>query len=82
MWLSVNMPTGSGKSSLFKYLVDITNQIRKESGCSDEEPQWFVGDSTFEKMGALMSEIRDASLGFMMSCPHFWRKLIYTGGRA
>ena len=52
VWLSINMPTGSGKSSLYKYLVDLTNNVRKTR--PDDEPAWFIGDSTFEKMGELM----------------------------
>lgn len=26
VWLSINMPTGSGKSSIYKYLYDLTNK--------------------------------------------------------
>lgn len=55
VWLCINMPTGSGKSSLYKYLVDLANNIRRKCGCSQEDPAWFVGDATFEKMGEQMS---------------------------
>ena len=49
------MPTGSGKSSLYKYLYDLTLMVKKTSGCSEDVATWFVGDATFEKMGELMS---------------------------
>lgn len=60
VWLSINMPTGSGKSSLYKYLSDLTNNIQESSRVasnksSSDEPAWFIGDATFEKMGELMS---------------------------
>ena len=55
VWISINMPTGSGKSSLYKYLYDITCEIRKRSGCTQDDPTWLVGDATFDKMGELMS---------------------------
>jgi hypothetical protein len=55
VWLSINMPTGSGKSSLYKYLYDLTNDIRKACTLPESEPTWFIGDASFEKMGELMS---------------------------
>lgn len=80
VWLSINMPTGSGKSSLFKYLVDITNEIRKSSGCSDDEPPWFVGDSTFEKMGELMSNNKGCLFGLYDELSTFLTQInLYRG---
>lgn len=74
------MPTGSGKSSLYKYLVDIANEIRKCSGCSDTEPLWFVGDSTFEKMGELMSKNNGCLFGLYDELSTFLTQInLYRG---
>ena len=48
MWLSLNLTTGRGKSSLHKYLHELICNVRSERGCKDEDPSWFIGDSKFE----------------------------------
>ena len=54
LWLTVAMPTGSGKSTLFRYLFSQLQQIRSLAGVSPEDPSWILDDASFEKMGALM----------------------------
>ena len=56
------MPTGSGKSTLFRHLYNILHEIRT---CSvlDEDPAWLVDDSSVEKMGTLMHENSGRLLG-------------------
>lgn len=49
------MPTGSGKSSLYRFLYEVLNNVRKKLGGEETNPTWIVGDATFEKMGELMS---------------------------
>ena len=48
------MPTGSGKSTLFRYLYNLLQQIRRLASVPDDDPTWVLDDSSFEKMGALM----------------------------
>ena len=50
IWLSINMPTGSTKSSLCHHLDCVLQQIRRKSGCSASHPAWLLGDATCEKM--------------------------------
>ena len=63
-WLTVSMPTGSGKSTLFQHLYSMMQEIRVMCGVTDEEPTWVFDDATFEKMGALMNENSCRLLGF------------------
>lgn len=57
MWLSVNMPTGTTKSALYQYLIDIVMRTRVKFQCKSHDPAWLLGDSTCEKMGDLMASI-------------------------
>ena len=80
VWLSINMPTGSGKSSLYKYLYNLTIMVRKKSGCSEDAPTWFVGDATFEKMGELMSKNHGCLFGLCDELSTFLTQLnLYHG---
>ena len=63
VWLTVGMPTGSGKSSVFKYLLKLVNLVRKYLKISDGSPSWHVDVATFEKMGALMDDNDGRLLG-------------------
>ena len=52
VWLTVSMPTGSGKSTLFRHLYSLIQETRSACGVSDDDPSWVFDDATFEKMGA------------------------------
>ena len=54
LWISISMPTGSGKSSLCKYLKKLVDETRDHAG--SDKPSWFLDDQSFEKMGAIMNE--------------------------
>ena len=54
MWISIGMPTGSGKSTIFTYLLGLLRKVRRRC-CKDISPSWTVEEATFEKMGALMA---------------------------
>ena len=55
VWLSVNMPTGSSKSSLYQFLLNLVTAIRNECGCTVRDPFWLLGDASCEKIGDLMA---------------------------
>lgn len=63
LWLTVAMPTGSRKSTLFRYLFSQLQQIRSLAGVSPEDPTWILDDASFEKMGALMHSNASRLLG-------------------
>jgi len=52
MWLSIGMPTGSGKSLLYKYLLNLLRKTRLKKGLDEKDPSWLLEEATFEKMGA------------------------------
>ena len=63
VWLTVGMPTGSGKSSVFKYLLKLINLVRQNLKISDGSPSWHLDVATFEKIGALMDDNDGRLLG-------------------
>ena len=63
LWMTVCMPTGSGKSTLFKHLYGLLQSVREICGLDDHAPSWVVDDAKFEKMGALMNENNARLLG-------------------
>ena len=69
------MPTGSGKSSLFKYLLGIIQKVRSKKGLNNSDPSWQLEEATFEKMGVMMSQSHSKLLGLYDELSIF---LIYT----
>lgn len=61
LWISVCMPTGSGKTSLCKYLKQLVEDAHDNIGL--DTPSWFLDDQSFEKMGALMHDNHSKLLG-------------------
>lgn len=54
LWMTVAMPTGTGKSTLFRYLYNLLVRVRCLAAVPEDDPAWVLDDSSFEKMGALM----------------------------
>ena len=63
LWLTVSMPTGSGKLTLFRHLFNLLEEVRCKCGVQEEDPTWLVDNASFEKMGALMHENSARLLG-------------------
>ena len=55
LWVTIGMPTGSGKSSLFNYFLGLLRDVRQKCNRKDIHPPWTVEESSFKKMGALMA---------------------------
>ena len=81
LWISVCMPTGSGKSSLCKYLRKLVEDARSNSGLEENKPSWFLDDQSFEKMGALMSDNTWKVLGLYDELPMFLSQINVFRGR-
>ena len=75
------MPTGSGKSSLCKYLRKLVEDARSQNGTGDSEPSWFLDDQSFEKMGALMCDNSWKLLGLYDELPMFLSQINVFRGR-
>lgn len=54
LWISIGMPTGNGKSPLYKYFLGLVRKTKAKM--SKEDSSWLLEEATFEKMGAMMSE--------------------------
>lgn len=80
IWLSINMPTGSTKSSLYQYLNSVILQVKKQCGCKSCDPEWLLGDATCEKMGDLMAANGGRLLGLYDELSTFLTQLnLYRG---
>ena len=80
LWISVCMPTGSGKSSLCKWLRQIVEDVHAMS-TNDESPSWFLDDQSFEKMGALMHANHSKLLGLYDELPMFLTQINVFRGK-
>ena len=63
LWISIGMPTGSGKSPLYKFLLGLLRKARVKIGLQEDDPSWLLEEATFEKMGALMADNHSKLLG-------------------
>ena len=81
LWMTVCMPTGSGKSTLFKHLYGLLQRAREICGLDDHDPVWVVDDATFEKMGALMNDNSVRLLGIYDELAAFLGQINLYRGR-
>lgn len=81
LWISICMPTGSGKSSLCKLLKKMVKDARSQCGL-DDGPLWMMDDQSFEKMGELMEENHWKLLGLYDELPMFLSQVNICRGRA
>ena len=63
LWVSIGMPTGSGKSPLYKFLLGLLRKARLAIGMDEANSPWLLEEATFEKMGAMMAENHCKLLG-------------------
>lgn len=82
LWMTVAMPTGSGKSTLFRYLYSLLQKVRSIAGVADEDPAWVLDDSSFEKMGALMHNNASRLVGLYDEFSAFLSQINLYRGRS
>lgn len=61
LWISICMPTGSGKTSLYGYLKRLVDSTHTNIG--EHDLSWYLDDQSFEKMGAMMNDNYSKLLG-------------------
>ena len=81
VWLTVCMPTGSGKSTLFRHLYSLMRDVRAACNVTEKDPSWVFDDATFEKMGALMHSNSARLLGIYDEPSAFLTKISLYRGR-
>jgi hypothetical protein len=80
LWMSICMPTGTGKSSLCKYVRKLVREARRQCGLEDG-PFWLLDDQSFEKMGDLMQKNHWKLLGLYDELPMFLSQINICRGR-
>ena len=83
LWLSVCMPTGSGKSSLCKLLRQIVKDAREQCGLREDPTSWTLDDQSFEKNGrANAGQPRKTPRPLYDELPMFLAQVNICSGRA
>ena len=77
LWLTVVMPTGSGKSSVFRYVLKLLDMARGNRALPLNAPSWTLDEASFEKMGLSWMKIQGVLVS-MTSSPPFLLRLTYT----
>ena len=73
-WVVAVMPTGSGKSTLFKFLYELVEKVRENAGprrTDTEDTQWLAGESSIERLGFNMAENGGRLIGIYDELSHF-----------
>lgn len=76
-WVVIVMPTGAGKSTLFKFLKEILGKVRERiEGIERKDgngkvADWVVEEASMEKMGSMMCENSNKLLGIYDELTHF-----------
>lgn len=81
VWITIGMPTGSGKSSLFNFFLTLLRDVRQECNRKDIHPPWTVEESSFEKMGALMASNSERLLGLYDELSSFLTQINLYGSK-
>ena len=63
LWLTICLPTGSGKTPLFTFLTDLLQKVQCECKLCEADPAWCLVEASFEMMGYLMSKNNGKLLG-------------------
>lgn len=81
LWISIGMPTGSGKSPLYKFLLGVLRKSRVRLGLNETDPPWLLEEATFEKMGAMMADNHSKLLGLYDELSSFLTQINLYKGR-
>ena len=82
LWVIIGMPTGSGKSSLFNYFLELIRQVRQKCNRKDNiHPPWTVEESSLKKMGALMASNDGRLLGLYDELSSFLTQINLYGSK-
>ena len=77
VWIVIVMPTGAGKSSLFKFLKGILRMVRRkiedmeQTNGNGKVADWMIEEASMEKMGAMMCDNGNKIIGIYDELTHF-----------
>lgn len=81
LWISITMPTGSGKTPLFTFLTNILQKVRSKLNLTRAHPPWLLDEASFEKMGELMATNHSKLLGLYDELSTFLAQINVFRGR-
>ena len=81
LWLSIAMPTGSGKTPLFIFLTGILKRVRERLSITKTHPPWLLDEASFEKMGELMARNHSKLLGMYDELTTFLAQINVSRGK-
>lgn len=57
VWITVVMPSGSGKTLLFSFLMELLEMVKTKYDADRDvnSPDWALDEASFEEMGAMMA---------------------------
>ena len=73
-WIVTVIPTGSGKSTLFKFLYNIVEEVKRRRFKEKEDfenQEWLAGECSIERLGFTMAENGNRLLGLFDEMSHF-----------
>lgn len=75
--------TGTGKSTVYKFLHNVLKAVRKElEDCEIAYKKWTLSDQTFEKLGELMYQNDSKALGLYDELTNFLSQVnLYSGNK-
>ena len=80
LWVTICMPTGSGKTPLFGFLTALLNKVRSKYKLTSTDPAWRADDVSFEKLGDMMANNNNKLLGMYDELSTFLAQMnIYRG---
>ena len=81
VWVAVCMPTGSGKSTLCKFLRNVVKRARTQCA-EDDGPSWLSDDQSFEKLRELMESNHGKLFGLYDELSMFLAQINVCRGRS
>lgn len=81
LWITISMPTGSGKTLLYGFLSNLLSKVRARCSLCEDDIPWTVDDSSFEKIGAMMANNGERLLGIYDELSTFLTQINIQGER-
>ncbi len=63
LWITIGMQTGSGKTPLHSFLIEVLRKVRAKHQPKSSGHPWILDHASFEKMGEIMSINESRLLG-------------------
>lgn len=80
LWITICMPTGSGKTTLHSFLTGLIDKVRLAGKLKESDPAWCLDEASCEMMGYLMARNNNKMLGLYDEFSTFLAQInVYRG---